>query len=125
MHLKHLLIALALVLSVPALAKDKVAPEWQTGKLVSFDKTITHGIYAPGNGTVMETKHREGHVVIASPDLEYFGDFRYHGFSHLPELTENGTVKYRIEKDNLFFQDDTGREYKTHIFKRRKPEEGK
>lgn len=123
--MKRLLIFVALVLSVPAFAKDKIVPEWQTGKLISFDKTIDRGIYSPGNGQVMETKHREGHVVIASPEVEFFSDFRYHGFSHLPELTENGSVKYRIEKDNLWFLDDTGREYKTHIFKRRKPEEAK
>ncbi len=40
-------------------------------------------------------------------------------WQHDPKVTENGLMKFAVEKDQLIFLGDDGREFKTHITKKR------
>ena len=113
---------LLVVLSLPAIALASSDKTWETGKLMDYEKTSETGVYTNyATGQVQSNRQVIRHIEIAGSDLIYFADFRVTLFEHKPELIENSDIKYRVEKDSLWFVDETGREFKGRIIKRRKP----
>lgn len=128
-------LATALLLNGPSTAKEKPR-EWRTGKLVSADKehwtshsgsTTTGHVDDNGNVQASTSESTWGHntYTVAIDDGEYLYfcsrtlSLRW---QHDPKFTENANVKWAIEKNDVYIVDDTGREFKMELVKRRKKE---
>ena len=117
---------------------DKKSAEhdsWPSAKLVSFGTqhwtsssggaTTTGHVDDQGNYSATTTPDVEwGHntyqVVLDDAKMLYFAErtlsFRW---QHDPRFTENSQVKFRLDGDNLTVVDDTGKEFKMKVTKRR------
>jgi hypothetical protein len=131
--MKQVLLLALILTSVILLASDKQR-EWRTGKLLTADKqhwvshsgsSTTGQIDANGNLHANTSESTWGHNTysVAIDDGEYIYicertlSLRW---QHDPRFTENADVKWALEKDTVYVIDDTGREFKMKLQKRRK-----
>jgi hypothetical protein len=108
--------------------------EWRTAKLISADRkhwvshdgsTTTGHVDGYGNIHATTSDDTWGHNTynVAIDDGEYIYccsrtlNFRW---QHDPKFTENANVKWAIDKNDVFVVDDTGREFRMELMKRRK-----
>jgi hypothetical protein len=113
---------LGLLLVLCPLASASKITDWQTGKLASLDATSIPSVHGGFNDIPVSSSTRTTcQIGILAEGVEYFADFRCNP-RHGAQLTENGEIKYHVEKDSLWFLDERGKEYKCRIFKRRKLE---
>ncbi|MBT9330507.1 hypothetical protein [Paracidobacterium acidisoli] len=132
-----LLFAFALSLSVSPFAAhawNKTSDaDWQSAKLLSFgmEHWISNGGsqtngHVDGNGNYSSTTtestwgHNTYHVVLDDGKMLYFAErtlsFRW---QRDPHFTENAMVRFSLKKDTLTVVDDSGREFKMKLVKRR------
>jgi len=128
-----MLVALA-ILCLPAITlAAKHNPVWQDAKLLSFDaqqgkdtgntetngKIKSDGTYS-GTTTENDWSYVDYHVVLDDGKMLYFGTWRLvFRWQHTPHFTENKMVKFDLDGDNMTVVDDTGKEIKMKITKRR------
>jgi hypothetical protein len=106
---------------------------WQEAKLLSFGmehwvstgSTQTNGaVDATGNYHATTSTSQWGHntyqIVLDDGKMQYFAErtlsFRW---QHDPHFTENSMVKFTLNGDKLTVVDDTGKEFKMKLTKRR------
>jgi len=138
MRLRHsihsTMTTLVLICLIATAAAEKRPREWRTGKLLSADKkhwfshsgsATTGHVDENGNLNASTSDSTWGHntYAVAIDDGEYIYfcsrtlSFRW---QHDPNFTENAEVKWAIEKRDVYIVDDTGREFKMELVKRRK-----
>jgi hypothetical protein len=134
MNIKAIAALAAVFLLVGPLTAKEKPREWRTGKLLSADKQhwVSHGgstttghVDDYGNLQASTSDSSWGHNTydVAIEDGEYIYmcsrtlNFRW---QHDPKFTENADVKWAIEKNAVYLLDDTGREFKMELVKRRK-----
>ncbi len=126
------LIFLAL-LCVPITASAKRQAELHKAKLISFGMnhwisssgTQTNG-HVDNNGNYSGTTtssdwgHNTYRIVLDDGKITYFAErtlsFRW---QHDPQFTENATIRFTLDGDKLIVLDDTGKEFKMKLIKRR------
>jgi hypothetical protein len=127
------LLLLLLILVCPLFAAKKEA-EWRTGHLLSASRehwistsgSSTNGnIDQAGNYHAQTTQNSWGHntyyVALEDSQFVYYAERTLSWrWQHDPHFTENADVPWMLDKDNLTVKDDTGREFKMKLVKRRK-----
>jgi hypothetical protein len=118
---------LCLVLSVPAFASHE-PKEYQTGKFVSLQSrpvtTGSHTSYSDYGADTTTSQVLVNDMSIAGADgyIYVVRSVEHWRWSHNPQVTENASVQYRIEKRDFYFVDESNKEIKCKIVKRIKPE---
>jgi hypothetical protein len=140
MKIRTLLIFLVVLLVAWAgLAQQKKARDWQSGRLLSMEKsrelesttttTNTEGKVKNNNkgdkyseqSTATETPNYDNYVTYAVEA----GEFTYTAKQHLlfpwskpANVAVGGQLKYAVEKDKLYLLDDDGKESSAKIMKK-------
>lgn len=123
------LVALALAGTLSAVAE---APQWLSGKLVSFTDHETTGTDTENTGhwdndgkytetpTSTDYSYVDYQVVIDDGAVLYYGTERLvFRWQRTPLFTENETVRYSFHGGQMVVIDDNGKEVKLRLVKKR------
>ena len=135
----RLISLLVVLIACASWSQDKKARDWQSGRLLSMEKTRelestttttdTEGKVKSGN---KGDKYSEQSRATETPNYENYvtytveaGDFTYTAKQHLlfpwskpANLAVGGNLKYAVVKDKLYLVDDDGKESSAKIIKK-------
>ena len=129
------ILALIMILAaVPTVAGEAKARDWRVGRLLSLKDeswtsrtttlvtcNSTGGYTNCTGGQGAEWAHDTYYVTIAAGSKSYFASRTLSWrFQRSPRFTENMPVRFAVEGDKLFVLDETGREFKMYLSKKRK-----
>lgn len=140
MKTRTLLIFLGVLLVAWAgLAQQKKARDWQSGRLLSMEKsrelestTTTTNTEGKVKNNTKGDKYSEQSTATETPNYDNYvtyaveaGEFTYTAKQHLlfpwskpANVAVGGQLKYAVEKDKLYLLDDDGKESSAKIMKK-------
>jgi hypothetical protein len=111
-------VALVILLLVSlAYAKDRA---WQSGKLVSVE--VDAGSRTPQRvttwGTVTSYQSHNITVAVEQNSVRYTATKQVYTERDIPLFTENSTVRFVLDKNELIVVDERGKEFKARLAKK-------